>query len=65
MKTFKIEIVKNIGECISVEEFANGVSKYLNQPAENITFALSFMVPELGLVDALNTYAETCGFITY
>ena len=59
----KIQIHENIGECVTVEKFAEQVSKATKQEASGVVLALSFMVPELGLVGAMEEYCNICGFI--
>jgi hypothetical protein len=61
----QIKIHKAVGVCMSVEEFAIEAGKLVNQPAENVEFALSFMLEEMGQVEALEFYCDTCGLTAY
>lgn len=60
-----IKICYTEGECLSAHDFAKQAGVLLNQTTEQVEYALSFMIPDLGLVDALTTYGDICGIETY
>ena len=53
------------GECISIEQYALQASKILGLHTSNIETALRVIEADVGLVEALEIYSETCEIIAY
>lgn len=66
MKTEKtIRIHKAVGECISVQEYAELAHKIIGVPVDAIVYAVEFIEEELGLVEALDLYSDTVGISNF
>lgn len=61
-----IKIYEGIGECISRKSFCEQVAKLVDQTADMVSYALSFIEEEQGEgVESMETYCAICEIETY
>jgi len=57
-----IKIHKEVGECITADEFCETMAKELEQTPDMIHACFDFMEIDLGLVEAMETYCSIVGY---
>ena len=61
----EIKIHNTAGNCITLKSFCEKVAEIVSQTPEMVEFAMSFILDEQGLVEAMETYCAICGIETY
>lgn len=61
----QIKIHLGIGECLPLKDFCAQMGVLVFQPAESVECAMSFILEEQGLVEAMETYCGIVEIVAY